>query len=400
MEDSLYQSLKGAGLEDIGEKVCEGKRISEEDALRLFDCPDLHAVGRLADYACHRKQGAVATYIVNRYLNYSNICILSCRFCAFYRREGEEGAFTFSIEKLVEEAEHSYRQGIREIHCVGGLHPKLPFDYYLALVREIKKACPGIQLKAFTAIEIRHLACRIARLPIEQTLQQLKDAGLDALTGGGAEIFHPEIRNQICRGKETAEEWLEVHRIWHKLGQRSTATMLYGHIEQVSHRVDHLRRLRELQDETGGFTAFVPLPYQPDGSGRLPVVRKTSLLDQLRTIAVSRLYLDNFDHITAYWLSMGLAGAQVALAFGADDLHGTLQEERIYHMAGATTPQGTTARKLERLIREAGRIPVQRDTFYRVVPAGERKELERSSQQDSNGRKEKKMGRLSNPKAS
>jgi aminodeoxyfutalosine synthase len=358
--------LRRAGIWDIGRKVLEGRRISEEEALRLFRCPDIHAVGWLGEQACRRKRGLIATYVINRYLNYSNVCILSCRFCAFYRREGEAGAFTFSIQELVRQARESYERGAGEIHCVGGLHPKLPFEYYLELVSEIKRACPGIHVKAFTAVEIRHLARRIARLPLRETLLRLKEAGLDALTGGGAEIFDPEIRDSICRGKESAEEWLEVHRIWHELGQPSTATMLYGHIEGFHHRVDHLKRVRELQDQTGGFTAFVPLPYQPDGTDRLPVRRRTSGLDQLRTIAVCRVYLDNFEHITAYWLSMGLGLAQVALGFGADDLHGTLEEERIYHMAGANTPQGVTVAQLERAIREAGRIPARRDTFYRI----------------------------------
>ena len=360
----MMQILKEAGLEAIADKVYDGERLSEADALALYICPDLNAVGYLANLVRERKNGQITTFIANRYLNYSNVCILSCQFCAFYRRKGQDGSFVYTVEELVAKAQEAHRAGLTEIHSVGGLHPSLPFSYYTDFIRGVKESCPGLMIKAFTAVEARHLADRIARKPLRETLEILQKAGLDSLTGGGAEIFDPEIRDQICRGKETAEEWLEVHRLWHQMGERSTCTMLYGHIEKPHHRVDHLRRLRELQDETGGFNGFVPFAFEP-AHNQLSHLPRATGQDDLRNLAVARLYLDNFDHITAYWVSTGLPVAQVAQSFGADDLHGTIQEELIFHMAGSQTPQEVNARKMERTIREAGRIPVQRDTHYR-----------------------------------
>ena len=253
-----------AGLSDIAEKVFSVQRISDEDALRLYATKDLNALGYLANHVRQRINGNVATYILNLYLNYSNVCILSCQFCAFARRPHEkEGQFTYDIDEMVRQAKEAYAQGITEIHMVGGLNPKLPFEYYTELVKSLKAACPDLKVKAFTAIEIRHLAERVAKKSIRETLEILLEAGLNSLTGGGAEIFDPEVRDKICRGKESAEEWLDVHRTWHQMGQRSTCTMLYGHVETAAHRVDHLRRLRELQDETHGFTALVPFAYEP-----------------------------------------------------------------------------------------------------------------------------------------
>ena len=251
---------------------------------------------------------------------------------------------------------------------VGGLHPSLPGEWYLELLRSLRNLDPEIHIKAFTAIEIRHIAERVFKLPLETTLQMLRDAGLNSLTGGGAEIFDPVVRDRICRGKETAEEWKEVHRIWHNMGGRSTCTMLFGHIETLEQRVDHLRQLRELQDETGGFTGFVPFAFVPE-STELKHIRPASGLDQLRNLAVSRIYLDNFDHITGYWIAMTLPLAQVSLNYGVDDLHGTLMEEKIFHMAGSKTPQEQTVETLERSIREAGRDPIQRDSYYRPIRA-------------------------------
>jgi len=364
----LTQRFHELGLGAVAEKVYAGERIDERDALALYECPDLNAVGLLANHVRERKNGNTTTYILNRYLNYSNVCILSCQFCAFYRRKGQDGAFEYTVEELVEKAKAAQAEGLTEIHSVGGLHPKLPFSYYLEMIRGIKAACPDLKVKAFTAVEIRHLAERIAKKPIRETLELLIEAGLDSLTGGGAEIFDPVIRDQICRGKESAEEWLEVHRIWHQLGQRSTCTMLYGHIEKAEHRVDHLRRLRELQDETGGFTALILYAYEPENN---QLTGKTGPRvggrEDLRNIAVARTYLDNFDHLTAYWISLTLPIAQIAQSFGADDLHGTIQEELIFHMAGSKTPQEQTVKRLEKAIREAGRVPAQRDTFYRII---------------------------------
>jgi len=357
------------GLTDIAEKVFAAQRLTDEEGLRLYGVKDLNALGYLANHVRERKNGNVATYVLNLYLNYSNICILSCQFCAFARRPHEkEGQFTYDIDEMVRQTKEMYDKGITEVHIVGGLHPKLPFAYYTEMVTALKAACPDLAVKAFTAIEIRHLAERIAKKPIRETLEILRECGLSSLTGGGAEIFDPVVRDQLCRGKESAEEWLEVHRTWHQMGQRSTCTMLYGHVETVAHRIDHLRRLRELQDETHGFTALVPFAYEPDNNKLSHLgLGRASAFEDLRNLAIARLYLDNFDHITAYWVSLGLPTAQVALSYGVDDLHGTIQQEKIFHMAGSQTPQGQTVLRLENAIREAGRIPMQRNTFYEKI---------------------------------
>jgi len=352
------------GLSGIAAKVVAGERLSDAEGLHLYTVKDLSALGYLANIVRERKNGNVATYILNLYLNYSNVCVLNCQFCAFARRMHEtEGQFTLEIDEMVRQTKDAYAKGITEVHIVGGLHPKLPFSYYVDMIRALKAACPELKVKAFTAIEIRHLSQRVAKLPIRETLEILREAGLNALTGGGAEIFDPIVRDQICRGKESAEEWLEVHRIWHQMGERSTCTMLYGHVETTAHRIDHLRRLRELQDETHGFTALVPFAFEPEHN-RLAHLGRASAFEDLRNLAIARLYLDNFDHITAYWISLGLPLAQVALSYGVDDLHGTIQQEKIFHMAGSQTPQGQTVARLENAIREAGRVPVQRNTFY------------------------------------
>ncbi len=352
-------------LRDLWEKVASGQRLSEPEALRLFQTNDLNALGAIADLACQRKVGNRASYIVNRYINYSNYCILSCQFCAFARKKRDADGFQFTIEEIVQKAREALHLGITELHIVGGLHPSLPFTYYTGLLRALRALDPRLQLKCFTAIEILHLAW-LAKKPVTETLAELKAAGLDSLTGGGAEIFRPEIRSRIARGKESAEEYLDVHRTWHRLGGRSTCTMLYGHVESIEDRVDHLRQLRQLQDETHGFTGFVPLPYHAENNA-IPVPHAPTGFDTLRTIAVSRIYLDNFDHITAYWIALGLKLAQVALSYGADDLHGTIVEEHIFHMAGAKSPQLQTEAEMIKAIREAGRVPVQRNTFYEPI---------------------------------
>jgi len=382
--------IQHSELRDLYEKVAAGERISEADALRLFESKDLNAVGAIADLACQKKVGNRASYIINRYINYSNYCILSCQFCSFARKKRDADGFELTVEQIVEKAREAWKLGITELHIVGGLHPSLPFSYYTDMLKALRaldaplpgsagvspagsdnansETCrrdggaPRLHLKCFTAIEILHLAW-LAKKSVEQTLVELKAAGLDSLTGGGAEIFRPEVRSAIARGKESAEEYLDVHRTWHKLGGRSTCTMLYGHVESLADRVDHLRQLRALQDETHGFVGFVPLPYQPEDND-IPVENPPTGFDALRTIAVSRIYLDNFDHITAYWVGMGLKLAQVALSYGADDLHGTIIEEHIFHMAGATSPQLQTEAEMIKAIREASRTPVQRNTFY------------------------------------
>jgi len=361
--------VQRSDLRDLYEKTAAGERLSDADALRLFESRDLNAVGAIADLARQRRVGNRASYILNRYINYSNYCILSCQFCSFARKKRDADGFQLSLEEIVDKAREALKLGITELHIVGGLHPSLPFTYYLEMLRALRSLDGRLQLKCFTAIEVLHLSW-LARKSVDETLRELKAAGLDSLTGGGAEIFRKEVRSAIALGKESAEEYLDVHRQWHQLGGRSTCTMLYGHVETLADRVDHLRRLRELQDETRGFVGFVPLPYQPENN-RIPVSHPPTGYDALRTIAVSRIYLDNFDHITAYWVGLGLKLAQVALSYGADDLHGTILEEHIFHMAGAATPQLQTEAAMVKAIREAGRIPVQRDTFYQPVKVWE-----------------------------
>lgn len=359
--------LQRGDLRDLYDKVAAGDRISEADALRLFESRDLNALGALADLANQRKNGRRASYILNRYINYSNYCILSCQFCSFARKKRDKDGFELTVDEIVQKAREALALGITELHIVGGLHPSLPFGYYTGMLRALRALDGRLQLKCFTAIEVLHLAW-LAKKSVEQTLAELRDAGLNSLTGGGAEIFRKEVRSAIAKGKESAEEYLDVHRTWHRMGGRSTCTMLYGHVETLNDRVDHLRQLRALQDETRGFVGFVPLPYQPENNG-IPVEKPPTGFDTLRTIAISRVYLDNFDHITAYWVGMGLKLAQVALNYGADDLHGTIIEEHIFHMAGATSPQLQTEAEMVKAIRETGRQPVQRGTFYEPIRA-------------------------------
>lgn len=357
-------------LRHIYDKVLAGVRLTEEDALFLFKHRDLNALGILANILRERKNGNVATYIRNLYVNYSNLCILSCQFCAFSAKKRDSHAFELSIAEIAGKVKVGLEQGITEVHMVGGLHPTLPASWYLELLETLRALDPNLFLKAFTAIEIRHLADRIFKKPLEETLGLLKKAGLGALTGGGAEIFDQGVRDRICRGKETAEEWLEVHETWHGMGMRSTATMLFGHVETLEQRVEHLRLLRGLQDRTAGFTAFIPFAFVPETTA-LAHIAPTTAADELRTLAVSRLYLDNFEHITAYWISFGLPLAALALNYGVDDLHGTIMEEKIFHMAGAKTPLAQSQGAFEKAIREAGRDPVPRDTWYRrLVPSG------------------------------
>jgi aminodeoxyfutalosine synthase len=383
--------IQRSELRDIYDKVVAGERISEADALRLFESKDLNAVGAIADFARQKKTGNNrASYIINRYINYSNYCILSCQFCSFARKKRDADGFELTIPQIVEKAREALQLGITELHIVGGLHPSLPFSYYTDMLKTLKALNLGgsgtgvspvrpeqkltgetpvlllkLHLKCFTAIEILHLAW-LAKKSVEQTLIELKAAGLDSLTGGGAEIFRKEVRSQIAKGKESAEEYLDVHRTWHRLGGRSTCTMLYGHVESLADRVDHLRQLRALQDETRGFCGFVPLAYHPEDND-IPVTHPPTGFDSLRTIAVSRIYLDNFDHITAYWVGLSMKLAQVALSYGADDLHGTIIEEHIFHMAGAKSPQLQTEAAMLKAIREASRTPVQRNTFYEPI---------------------------------
>lgn len=364
----MIPALLPTELRPIYAKVLRAERLTEADALTLYASRDLNALGAIADVTRQRLNGNVATFLLNRYVNYSNVCILACQFCAFAARKRDPHAWERGIPEMVATVRGALGDGITEVHMVGGLHPTLPAEWYLELLREFRALDPALHIKAFTAIEIRHLAKRIFRLPLADTLSRLRDAGLGSLTGGGAEIFDPAVRDRICRGKESAEEWLDVHRTWHRMGGRSTCTMLFGHVETHAQRVDHLRRLRELQDETGGFTGFIPYAFHPEGTTReLQDIVPATGFEELRNFAVCRAYLDNVQHLTAYWVATGLPLAQTALAYGADDLHGTIMEEKIFHMAGARTPQGQTVAALERAIREAGREPRQRDSHYQVI---------------------------------
>jgi aminodeoxyfutalosine synthase len=364
----MNRRLISKDLHPILRKIEGGLRISEEDAGLLYNSSDINGIGAIANIVRERKNGNIATYIHNRYVNYSNVCLLSCQFCAFGAKKREAHAFEMAIPEIVQTVRDALNLGITEIHMVGGLHPTLKGEWYLELLRNLHSLDEQLIIKAFTAIEIRHLAERIFKLPLRATLELLRENGLGAITGGGAEIFDPEIRDQICRGKESAEEWLEVHRTWHQMKGHSTCTMLYGHIETPSQRIDHLRRLRELQDETGGFTGFIPFAFEPEGAR--PVLRgipHATAFEELRNLAISRIFLDNIPHITAYWISLGLPLAQLSLSYGVDDLHGTIIEEKIFHMAGARTPQQQTVEALEKAIREAGRIPMQRNSFYERI---------------------------------
>ena len=359
-----------AELRPIFDKVEAGVRISDGDALTLYQSNEINSIGSIANLIRERKNGNIATYIHNQYINYSNICVLACQFCAFGARKREEHAFELSIDEIVGKVAEALKLGITEIHMVGGLHPTLPGEWYIELLRKLRALDANLYIKAFTAVEMRHLSKRVFKKPLAETMQLLCEAGLGAITGGGAEIFDPQVRDLICRGKETAEEWAEVHKTWHSLGMRSTATMLFGHVETYAHRVDHLRRLRELQDETGGFTGFIPFAFESQHARpMLQHLPHATAFEELKNLAVSRIYLDNFDHITAYWVSLGLATASLALNYGVDDLHGTIMEEKIFHMAGAKTPTYQTMHALEKAIREAGREPMQRDTWYRRIPS-------------------------------
>ena len=365
---TIAEKLIPQPLRPIFEKVRGAQRITDAECLQLYRSDDLNALGMIANVIRERKNGNVGTYIHNLYVNYSNHCILRCQFCAFGARKNEAHAFELTADEIVRRVRAGLEMGITEIHMVGGLHPSLKPEWYLDLISRLRALDPALFIKAFTAVEIRHLADRVFKCSLGDMLARLRDAGLCAITGGGAEIFDQTIRDQICRGKETAEEWAEVHRTWHGMGMRSTATMLFGHVETYEHRVDHLRRLRELQDITGGFAGFIPFAFESENARpELRHIRRATAFEQLKNLAISRIYLDNFDHITAYWVSLGLPLASLALNYGVDDLHGTIMDEKIFHMAGATTPTLQTMLALEKAITEAGRTPMQRDTWYRRI---------------------------------
>jgi aminodeoxyfutalosine synthase len=347
-------------IDTVEEKLVDGQRLTREDALAMFTTTNLIRLGRLADQVKRRRWGNRAHFVINRQLNPTNVCVLSCKFCDFATKRGRSNAYEMTLEEVVKHGDNV----VREVHIVGGLHPDWTWDYYLDMLRGLKSAYPQVQIKAFTAVEIDYFSKKF-RLTIEQVLLQLKEAGLVALPGGGAEVFSERVRKALFPFKLGAPRWLEIHRIAHTLGIPTNATLLYGHIETHEERVDHILKLRDLQDQTGGFMSFIPLAYQV-GKTRL-VERQASALEDLKTIAISRLVLDNIPHVKAYWVTMGEEIASTALNFGADDLDGTIGEEKIMHAADADTPFAQTRDRLVQLIRAAGCVPVERDALYNVI---------------------------------
>ena len=355
-----FRGFLDPALAPIADKLAAGERLAREDGLALLDSPDLLGVGRLANAVKEARSGPYAFFVLNRQINPTNVCVISCKFCDFAAKAGDDDAYEMTMAEILDKV----REPIHEVHLVGGLHPTWPFEYYEEMLRAIRRANPDAQIKAFTAVEIDFFAS-IARIPVEEVLDRLVAAGLDTMPGGGAEVFSERVRKALYREKIGADRWLQIHRIAHGKGIRTNATLLYGHIETHAERVDHLLRLRELQDDTGGFFSFIPLEFQP-GYTNL-VARQASALDGLKTIAASRLLLDNFAHIKAYWVMLGEETASMALQWGADDLDGTIGEEKIAHAALASSPLGLTAHRMLKLLREAGRVPVQRDARYRAL---------------------------------
>jgi aminodeoxyfutalosine synthase len=364
------QRLSAAGVADIADKVDGGQRLSLEDGIRLFESPDHFAIAFLANRERERRHGKRTYYNFNIRLEATNVCVASCLFCSFARlKPGDPGSYTMSLEQVFDKLRQRADQPLTEVHVVNGLHPDLPFEYYTDMLRGLKEIRPTIHLKCFTAVEIAFFA-DLYKMSDREVLEQLQGAGLDSLPGGGAEIFAERVRRKISHDKADADRYLAVHRIAHQMGMRSNVTMLYGHIETAAERVDHMIRARALQDETGGFQAFIPLAFHPDNN-QMRKLPPPSGVDTLRVHAVARLMLDNIPHIKAFWIATGVEVAQMALWFGADDLDGTVQEEKIYHMAGARTPEIMTTSAIRRLIRAAGREPVERDTLYNVITGPE-----------------------------
>ena len=373
-------------LTPIEKKILSGKRITPDDALALFHSDDIHTLGRLANHVAVSKNGNNAYFIQNHHINPTNICVNRCTFCAFSRSKGEKGAHALRIPEIIKKLRAQSTGGrsqgsdigkktrfpithaklpFMEVHIVGGLHPDWSLNYYLELIRKIKKTFPGLHIKAFTAVEIDYFS-KISGLSIKETLLALKEAGLETMPGGGAEIFNRRIRSRLCPEKISGKKWLQIMETAHSVGIKTNATMLYGHIEHYRHRVEHMLQLRDLQDKTGGFQAFIPLAFHPLNT-KIEGAKYTSGIDDLKTVAVSRLFLDNITHIKAYWIMLGEKIAQVALTFGADDLDGTIIEEKISHAAGALSSTALTKSELMHLIQKAGKVPVERDSFYQPV---------------------------------
>lgn len=354
-----------AALETIRRKVEAGQRIDGDDALALFRSQDVLALGAIANIVRERKNGNRAYFNINRHINYSNVCYVDCKFCEFGQPKSSPKAYELSLEEMRRLALEASAQGATEFHIVGGLHPELKLAYYENLLKVLKEAAPQVHLKAFTAVEIDYFA-KISRMSVEEVLKKLMAAGLGSLPGGGAEVMTERVRKLVFKNKIGAERWMDIHRIAHGLGLRSNATLLYGHVENDEDKVEHLVKLRALQDETGGFQTFIPLSFIPYDTQLAHLPPPTGLSD-LKHIAVSRIFLDNFDHVKVYWIMTGVKVAQLALNFGADDIDGTVMQERIVHMAGASTPEGVHVKDLIALIRETGREPVERDTLYNIV---------------------------------
>ena len=353
-------------LNPIREKVEAGQRLNFDDGLLLYDQDiPVNDIGQLANLVRERKNGNAAYYNINTHLNATNVCVYRCIFCAFRSDLRSERGYVMSNEQILERGKEAVDTGCTELHVVGGLHHQKKFDWYLDLVKILHDSYPSLHLKAWTAVEINWFEF-LTKLSTKEVLTQLREAGLGSMPGGGAEIFHPEVRDKICEHKADSQNWIDIHRTAHQLGIKTNCTMLYGHIEEAFHRIDHLIRLRDLQDETAGFQTFIPLAFHPENTG-LSHIEKPSALMDLRTMAVSRLMLDNIPHIKAYWIMLGIGTAQTALSYGADDLDGTVRHELIYHDAGATTPEFLSVEQLENLIRETGREPIERDTIYRQV---------------------------------
>jgi aminodeoxyfutalosine synthase len=353
-------------LDPIREKVEAGERLNAIEAESLWDeSIDLHELGELANLVRERKNGNAGYYNINTHLNPTNVCVYRCIFCAFRADLREDRGYWMNDEQILARGREAVEAGSTEMHIVGGLHHQKDYDWYLNIIRILHDAYPSLHLKAWTPVEINWF-CHLTKRSKLDILTELKEAGLGSLPGGGAEIFHPEVRDKICEHKADTQEWFEIHRIAHSIGLRSNATMLYGHIENAYHRTDHLIRLRDLQDETGGFQTFIPLAFHPDNT-KLDTIPKPSAAMSLRTMAISRIVLDNFAHMKAYWIMLGIGTAQAALAYGADDIDGTVRHELIYHDAGAETPEVLSVDEIKRLIREAGREPIERDTLYHRV---------------------------------
>lgn len=362
---SLTHTTKNTDLAEIHEKITNGQRLGYDDGIRLFESTDILEIGHLANIVREKKNKNNAYYIINRHINYTNICKNRCKFCAFSRDKNEQGAYLMGLDDVVDKASQAINEGATELHIVGGLHPELGLDFYVKMISLLHENFPKIHLQAFTAVEVAHFA-EMAGITTHKTLKELKDAGLGSLPGGGAEVFAPSVRQDLCPEKLSGEDWLNTMREAHRLGLKSNATLLYGHIETNEDRLNHMLRLRELQDETKGFMSFIPLAFHPKNTDLKDFSETAGLLD-LKMLAIGRLMLDNFDHVKAFWIMTGIKLSQVSLSFGVDDIDGTVAEERITHAAGAETPEALTVDELEALIKETGREPVERDTLYNKI---------------------------------